>query len=164
MLLPCPTRNFIPCCLGKKNRVTSSARVRVANHQLYFVAEKCSQPSEWKTVNGELPFCNSHKQQMSFMKFERLETKKITVAHCSANPTHGLATMYCKKCKKALCSNCTLKNGHVSHGAIGVDEALQEWGNQLDSALQKKKLQYEQAAHLKKKAKDQMKLGEKVCW
>lgn len=84
---------------------------------LICTGQNCQEVATWQMEH--LPFCNTHKQQMPFVAFKKLEQK--TIYQCNTNQYHGIANKYCHKCKLVQCSNCAFD--HAIHGAVDIDKA-----------------------------------------
>lgn len=97
----------------------------------YIFSLACDEPATWQLENSNVTYCDAHKQQMpSFVPFKALDTSMRTIlANCSANHSHGLANVFCKKCKMSLCDKCAF--GHESHGAKDIFEMHLEIGKQV---------------------------------
>lgn len=111
-------------------------------------------------IRGAAPFCDTHKQQMSFVKFEPLEQNYTCQTLCTIE-NHGLANKYCKQCKMALCANCAFD--HATHGATSIEQSYEEYGALLSDILSELNIHYEKAESLIPKARLALKKMQQVC-
>lgn len=100
----------------------------------YILASNCKAAAKWQQENTCVTFCDTHKQQMpSFVAFKALEAKQVVLSPCNLHASHGLASKYCKQCKKYLCDKCAFE--HASHGATDVEKMQVDVATQLAAKL-----------------------------